>query len=110
MLFDCMYICSTDTLTSWSNEGISTEILVNSTRVKCLSNHLSSFAVIAEDTTIEIPTVITNSSNVSTTTTAATTTVNFATDTTPTTATMFITESSVTTDVTTSMKDTSMQY
>lgn len=94
-----MYVYSTDTLTSWSNEGISTEILVNSTRVKCLSNHLSSFAVIAEDTTIEIPTVVTNSSTTTTTTTAATTTVNSDT-----------TESTVTTDVSTSTKDINMQY
>ena len=93
-----MYVYSTDTLTSWSNEGISTEILVNSTRVKCLSNHLSSFAVIAEDTTIEIPTIVTNSST-TTTTTAATTTVNSDT-----------TESTVTTDVSTSTKDISLQY
>ena len=73
-------VYSTDTFTSWSKEGIKTEVLVNSTTVKCLSDHLSSFAVIAEDTTIEIPT-----------------------DTTVTTATT-ATTSAATTDITTSMK------
>ena len=65
-------ICSTDTLISWSKEGIETEILLNSTTVKCLSHHLSSFAVIAEDLTIEIPTIVTDTTG----TTATTTTEN----------------------------------
>jgi len=76
-------MCSTDTLTSWSKGGIETEILVNSTTVKCLSDHLSSFAVIAEDLTIEIPTVATD-----TTATASTNT----------------TQNTVITDIHTSMK------
>ena len=74
---------STDTLTSWSKEGIVTEIIINSTIVKCLSNHLSSFAVIAEDPSIEIPTVATNISN----TTSTIASVTSATGITATTAT-----------------------
>ena len=56
--------------------------------MKCLSNHLSSFAVIAEDITIEIPTIAAND----TTATATTATTPTAT-----------TQSTVITDVSTSM-------
>lgn len=87
------YIHSTSTLTSWSKEGIVTEVVVDSTTVKCLSNHLSSFAVIAEDITIEIPTV------------AMDTTVTTGTTGTPSTTT---TENTIITDVSTSMKVTNM--
>jgi len=83
-MYHCIY--STDTLTSWSKDGIKTEILVNSTTVKCLSDHLSSFAVIAEDVTIEIPTVATDAT--ATIATASTTT----------------TQNTVITDISTSMK------
>ena len=66
-------IHSTDTLTSWSREGIVTEIMVNSTAVKCLSSHLSSFAVIAEVPTV--PANISNTTSVIATATSATSTV-----------------------------------
>ena len=87
------YLHSTDTLTSWSKEGIVTEVAVNSTTVKCLSNHLSSFAVIAEDITIEIPTVAMDNTTATTGTTSTTTT-----------------QSTIITDVSTSMKVINMYY
>ena len=39
-------------LTRWSKEGIRTIIETNSSTVKCLCSHLSSFAVVAENLTI----------------------------------------------------------
>ena len=69
-------IHSTDTLTSWSREGIVTQIMVNSTVVKCLSSHLSSFAVIAEDPTIEVPIVPANISNTTSVIATATSTTS----------------------------------
>ena len=100
---------STNILTSWSKKGIVTEIAANSTTVRCLSNHLSSFAVIAEDPSIEIPTVATNISNttsiVATTITSATTaidTVIATTDITASTASDITATAVTTTNVTTS--------
>ena len=83
---------SIDTLTSWSKDGIVTDVVANSTTIKCLSNHLSSFAVIAEDSTIEIPPEATDS----TATTSATVTTAETTITT--------TQKTVITDVSTSIK------
>lgn len=59
MIVDEKYICykqilnSTDILSSWSKEGIETRTLANSSTVKCLSDHLSTFAVVAENVTID---------------------------------------------------------
>lgn len=47
---------STDTFLSWSKKGIETRAVADSSKVKCLSYHLSNFAVIAENTTIEATT------------------------------------------------------
>ena len=96
-----IFHCSTDTLTSWSKEGIGTEIIINSTMVKCLSSHLSSFAVIAENlTNISITTSIMPSAT-STTDITATTATNVPP--TPVTTSTTTTESTVTTDISTSM-------
>ena len=98
MYFYHAYICRTDTLTSWSKEGIITEVLANSTTVRCLSNHLSSFAVIAEDTTIKDPTTEYPTLATNTTATSATTAITSTT----------ITHNTITTDLPTSMKVTNM--
>ena len=86
----CMY--SSDTLTSWSKEGIVTEVMVNSTAVKCLSSHLSSFAVIAEDPAIEVPIVSANITNI-TSVIAIATSASSTTDTTATAITDIISTS-----------------
>ena len=92
-MYFLLCIHSTDTLTSWSKEGIITEVLANSTMVRCLSSHLSSFAVIAEDTRIEFPTVATDTTVTSATTATTSTTT---------------TQNTIITDVSTSMKITNI--
>lgn len=70
---------STDTFSSWSKEGIETKTSANSSTVKCLSYHLSTFAVIAENTTFEATTEPPISSTTEQTSTTPLTTVTTAT-------------------------------
>ena len=74
-----MNFCSSETSSSWSNEGVETITFANSSTVRCLSYHLSTFAVIAENTTIEAttepPTIITTDQTSRTPPTTSPTTV-----------------------------------